>query len=449
MARTRRNKPLSVALNGRLVGRLERASTGAISFVYDSDWLLAERAMPVSLSLPLREEAYSGDAVLAFFDNLLPDNERIRRKVAEKVGASGVDAYSLLNEIGRDCVGALQFVPDGEDLMRPEPPQSLPLKDGEIASIIRNLAAAPLGMDEGGDREFRISIAGAQEKTALHYDKSCGWSLPIGMTPTTHIIKPQIGKLPNGLDMSASVENEHFCQTLCREVGLKAANTEILDFEDVRVLSIERFDRLYARDGRLLRLPQEDFCQALSVPPTRKYDAEGGPGILECLSLLNGSDYADDDRREFIKAQIAFWLMGATDGHAKNFSIFLTPGGRYRMTPLYDVMSAQPNFDAGEMRRREYKLAMAVGDRRHYPIYRIHPRHFVQNGKAAGLPAGEVESVFEELRANLEGALERSMAAMPDGFSMEMAESIGNGMRARIAEFDAHEAQQGGQSGQA
>ena len=449
MARTRKNKPLCVVLNGRLVGRLERASTGAVSFTYDADWLAADRAMPISLSLPLREEVFTGDVVLAYFDNLLPDNEKIRRKVAEKVGASGVDAYSLLNKIGRDCVGALQFLPEGEDIEPPAAPQSFPLPDAEIASIIKNLSIAPLGIDDGGERDFRISIAGAQEKTALLYDKGCGWSLPMGMTPTTHIIKPQIGMLPNGLDMSASVENEHFCQTLCRELGLKAANTEIIDFENVRVLSIERFDRHYARDGRLLRLPQEDFCQALSVPSTRKYNAEGGPGILQCLSLLNGSDHADDDRRDFIKAQIIFWLMGATDGHAKNFSIFLTPGGRYRMTPLYDVMSAQPNFDARHMARREYKLAMAVGDRRHYPIYSIHPRHFIQNGKAAGLPAGEVEGVFDELTALLDGALERTIGAMPGGFPMEMAQSIAAGMRTRIADFDACQVQQGSQNEQA
>lgn len=431
MGRARHYDPLYVALNGRLVGSLERASTGAMSFAYDASWLAYERAIPVSLSLPLRKRRYIGEPVIAYFDNLLPDNDAIRRKVAERVGAAGTDAYSLLSQIGRDCVGALQFVSDPEEITPPDLPQSLPLRDNEVAEIMRNLAAAPLGM---GERDFRISIAGAQEKTALLWDN--GWCLPVGMTPTTHILKPQIGKLPNGLDMSASVENEHFCLTLCRELGLEAAATEIHDFDGVRVLAVERFDRLKTRDNRLLRIPQEDFCQALSVPPTQKYDAEGGPGILDCLSLLEGSDYADQDRRAFMKAQIVFWLMGATDGHAKNFSVFLTPGGRYRMTPLYDVLSAQPDYDAHHMRRREYKLAMAVGNSRNYPIYRIYPRHFAQNAKAAGMPAGDVESIFAELAETLDDAVKRTVAAMPEGFPITIAESITGAIRVRIAEYE-------------
>lgn len=439
MGRRRHHDPLHVALNGRLVGALERASTGAMSFVYDADWLVYDRAMPVSLSLPLREQRYIGEPVIAYFDNLLPDNETVRRKVADRVGAGGTDAYSLLGTIGRDCVGALQFVRDAQGIAPPDVPQSQPLRDNEVADIMRNLATAPLGL---GERDFRISLAGAQEKTALLWDN--GWCLPVGMTPTTHILKPQIGKLPNGLDLSASVENEHFCLTLCRELGLDAAATEIQDFEDVRVLAVERFDRLKTHDNRLLRVPQEDFCQALSVPPTRKYDAEDGPGILACLSLLEGSDYADHDRRAFMKAQIVFWLMGATDGHAKNFSLFLTPGGRYRMTPLYDVLSAQPDHDAHHLRHNEYKLAMAVGTSRHYPMARIHPRHFVQTAKTAGMPAGEVEGIFAELVENLDGAMERAGAAMPADFPKAIADSIASGMRERIDEYPTHQAEQGG-----
>jgi len=130
MARARKSARLSVALNGRLVGVLDRAANGAISFVYDKEWLADDRrAIPVSLSLPLREERYSGAEVSAFFDNLLPDNDQIRRKVAEKVGAEGTDAFSLLNKIGRDCVGALQFVPEGDDIAPPAAPECAPLSD--------------------------------------------------------------------------------------------------------------------------------------------------------------------------------------------------------------------------------------------------------------------------------------------------------------------------------
>ncbi len=434
MGRPRITQALNVVLNGRAVGVFARAPSGAVSFTYAPEWLADGRALPVSLSLPLREQVYAGQPVNAVFENLLPDNDAIRRSVAEWVGADGIDAFSLLAEIGRDCVGALQFIPDGEEIAAPGAPQHLPLTKAEVASILRDLKRAPLGVQRGEERDFRISIAGAQEKTALFHDGD-GWCLPIGATPTTHILKPAIGRLPNGLDLTHSVENEHFCLTLCRELGLEAAETEILDFEDIRVIAAKRFDRLWARDGRLLRVPQEDFCQALSVPPTRKYNNEGGPGIAECLDLLSGSDEAAADRRAFIKAQIIFWLMGATDGHAKNFSVFITLGGRFRMTPIYDVMSAEPNLQAGQLRRNEYKLAMAVGDRRNYPIYSIHPRHFLHSAKAAGLPDGAVEAVFEDLDAELESALERAVAVMPAEFPAEVSDPIADGMRKRIQQW--------------
>ena len=434
MARPRKSTRLSVALNGRLVGVLERAPNGAISFAYAAEWLDDERrAIPVSLSLPLREDRYTGAEVSAYFDNLLPDNDQIRRKVAQKVGAEGVDAFNLLSSIGRDCVGALQFLPEGTEIPPPGPPQFVRLGDAEIAQTIRDLATAPLGIRPDGEREFRISIAGAQEKTAFLWN-DC-WCLPQGATPTTHIFKPQLGELPNGLDMTQSVENEHFCLTLCREFGLDAAESEILDFEDTRILSIKRFDRINARDGRLLRIPQEDFCQALSVPSTLKYNNEGGPGIGQCLSLLKSSDYAEEDRLAFLKAQIVFWLIAATDGHAKNFSIFLMRGGRFRMTPIYDVMSAQPNYAQGRMRRKDLKIAMAVGNNRHYVMNEIMPRHFLQSAEAAGMQAKQVMALFSDLEQNASEAMERSVQTMPDDFPAEIYEPILEKAEARLAEI--------------
>mgnify|MGYP000039707971 FL=1 len=431
MGRARKSERLTVALNGRQIGVLERSTNGAISFIYDQAWLDDERrAIPVSLSLPLREERYTGVEVSAYFDNLLPDNADIRRKVAAKIGAEGIDPFSLLNKIGRDCVGALQFVPEGQTIALPGPPECASLEDSEIAEIIRNLPSAPLGIRADGDREFRISIAGAQEKTALLWNE--GWCLPQGTTPTTHILKSELGKLANGLDMRRSVENEHFCMKLCQALGLEVANSQIVDFEDVRVLAIERFDRIRSQDGRLLRVPQEDFCQALSVPATLKYNSDGGPGIADCLTLLSGSDYADQDRLAFLKAQIVFWLIGATDGHAKNFSLFLTPGGRYRMTPLYDIMTAQPNFDAKQLTRREFRLAMAAGDRRHYRMGDILPYHFKESAKSAGVAGTEVDDLFVALALDADDALDRTIASMPEHFPLEIADSVASSMRARL-----------------
>lgn len=260
------------------------------------------------------------------------------------------------------------------------------LSDAQIAAMLKDLHRTPLGIR--AERDFRISVAGAQEKTALLFHDG-QWVEPTGTTPTTHILKPAIGTLPNGMDLTDSIENEHFCLRLMASFGLKVAHTEIASFAGTRALIIERFDRLRADDGRLIRLPQEDCCQALSVPPTRKYQSEGGPGTVEICELLQGSDEPLRDRADFLKANVLFWLIGATDGHAKNFSIALTPGGRFTMTPLYDVLTVQPSLDAGQLQIKDMKLAMRVGK----------GRHFVETGLAAGFSREQVAQVFEDIKA--------------------------------------------------
>jgi serine/threonine-protein kinase HipA len=250
-------------------------------------------------------------------------------------------------------------------------------------------------------------------------------------------MKPQIGMLPSGIDLSHSVENEYLCMKLAQAFGLPAANVAIADFKDARVLLVERFDRLWTKDGRLLRLPQEDCCQALSVPPTRKYESDGGPGMPAVLDLLKASDDPDTDRRLFLKAQIMFWLLGATDGHAKNFSIFLQPGGRFRLTPLYDVMSVQPAFDAGQLRKNQMKFAMAVGNNRHYLVHEIMPRHFVDTAAKNGLNSAFVQSTFDELVESADAVINQVMRDLPAGFPQELAESIVGGLRARLRLVDA------------
>jgi len=433
MARRGSRIPLNVFLNGRLVGRLRRQASGAIDFEYGSDWLAWEYALPVSLSLPLREDRFVGDPVIAVFDNLLPDNDQIRRRLAERVRAEGYDAYSLLAAVGRDCVGALQFLPDGEDPGPVGGVSGRPISDEEIARVLGDLKRTPLGVDES--EEFRISLAGAQEKTALLYWRN-KWQIPHATTATTHILKPEIGKLPNGIDLSQSIENEHLCMRLTAAFGLPTARTEMHDFNGKRALVVERFDRRRTRDRRLLRFPQEDCCQALSVPPPRKYEPDGGPGIRDILELLKASDEPEADQRLFLKAQIVFWLLGATDGHAKNFSIFLMPGGRFRLTPLYDVMSAQPNVDRGQIQRNKMKLAMAVGDKRHYVIDSIMPRHFFQTAGKCGVPAALVQGIMDEVANDAERAIEAALRELPAGFPERLVSSITEGLRRRLRLFD-------------
>ncbi|MER9227124.1 type II toxin-antitoxin system HipA family toxin [Mesorhizobium sp. M0664] len=433
MARPRQHIPLNVFLNSRLVGRLNRQSSGAIDFQYDPSWLAWEHALPVSLSLPLREDRYIGAPVIAVFDNLLPDNVPIRRRMAERVHAQGIDAYDLLAAVGRDCVGALQFLPDG---VEPGPAgivNGKPVDDTEIARLLLDLASAPLGLGE--DEDFRISIAGAQEKTALLFWKG-RWYKPLATTATTHILKPQIGRLPNGIDLSFSVENEFFCLKLTTALGLPSAVVAIEEFEGNRVLAVERFDRRWTSDNRLLRLPQEDCCQALSVPPSLKYESDGGPGVPAILNLMKGSDQPEVDQAAVLKAVVAFWLLGATDGHAKNFSVFLSPGGRFRITPLYDVISAQPSLDAGQIKRNKMKLAMAIGDTRHYLVDSVMPPHFIQTAAKAGIGPKPVKAIFDELRQQALAAVELVSASLPKDFPAEVADAIGNGVRARVRRLE-------------
>jgi serine/threonine-protein kinase HipA len=348
--------------------------------------------------------------------------------VAEKVGAAGTDAYSLLAVIGRDCVGALQFIagdasPEGTTGISGEP-----VDDEAIERLLKSLAQAPLGLAR--DDDFRISVAGAQEKTALlwHEDR---WIKPHGTTPTTHLFKTQIGKLPNGIDLSNSVENEYYCLQLLRQLGLSVNRARIMTFGQTKALVVERFDRAWS-DGRLIRLPQEDCCQALSVPPSRKYQADHGPGMLAIAELLKGADSPAEDHRTLFQAQLVFWLIGATDGHAKNFSIFLHPGGGYALTPLYDVLTAQPSLDARQVERKQMKLAMSVGNNNHYRIDEIQARHFFQTGEAAGLSPSLVRRAVEDIAARMESALASLEDELPANFPPALHESVSAGVQRRM-----------------
>jgi serine/threonine-protein kinase HipA len=420
-----------VFLNNRRVGRLDKQPGGAVAFAYDDEWLAWEHALPVSLSMPLREERYTGAKVDAVFDNLLPDAEHIRRRVAERVGAEGTDAYSMLSAIGRDCVGALQFLPHGDDHQHDDP-EPTPLDDDEVAKLIAGLARAPLGVDAAEDADFRISVAGAQEKTAL-LRKDGRWFRPHGRTPTTHILKPQIGAIESAggtIDLSNSVENEFYCLTLLRLFGLETANVEMVEFGGRKVLVVERFDRLQTTDGRLIRLPQEDCCQALSVPPTRKYQSEGGPGVVEIAGLLKGSDTPLEDQRAFLKSQLLFWLIGAPDGHAKNFSVFLRPGGRYRMTPFYDVLTGQPAHDAGQIRRNRFKLAMSVGG--HYRMDEVAGRHFLETAARARIASSLTVQVMSEVRDTAAQAFDHILEHMPASFPEQLHASVRSAAEGRL-----------------
>lgn len=425
MGRKRKGRALDVYVGTSRVGTYTRAPSGATAFRYAPDWLASDKAFPISVSLPLSDKVWTGDAASAYFDGLLPDDPTVRDRIAAREGADSAGTFDLLATIGRDCVGALRFVPEGHDPGNPADMSHRPIDDDEIAARLAALATNPLGIHASED-DFRISIAGVQEKTAfLRLNEQ--WHLPLSATPTSHIFKPAMKEGPNGADFSDTPWNEWLCLRLCQSFGLQAADAEVLHFGEKPVIVVERFDRLWK--GKVLyRLPQEDLCQALGVPPSRKYQSDGGPDIVDILNFLNGAVSPREDRLSFMRAQIVLWLLAAIDGHAKNFSIFLTPGG-FKLAPLYDVMSAAPY---PELSPHKIKLAMSLGDNRHYRIKGILPRHFYQTARKAGIGDEDMDELFADILARADAATEEAATlAEQAGMPLETTDAIIAGIRTR------------------
>lgn len=426
-----------VALNGIEVGSLERHRSGAMSFRYLSDWLVRPGARPLSLSLPLSEQHYQGERVYNFFDNLLPDSFAIRTRIQARFNTATSHPFDLLSSIGRDCVGAIQLYPDGPDGVEIPPVDRItatPLDDLTIAGILAGYEHAPLGLG-GDDEDFRISLAGAQEKTALLWYEG-GWQRPHGSTPTSHIFKLPVGRIQhNGIDLSESVENEWLCQRIVQAFGLPVAPTELGQFGDQRVLIVTRFDRRWSRDGRwLMRLPQEDFCQALGIAPALKYESDGGPGIAEGMQLLLGSQTPLQDRAHFFRAQILFWMLAAVDGHAKNFSIFLEPDSAFRMTPLYDILSAHPLIAHGSLSAQKARMAMGIhGRNRHYRWSEILPRHFEHTAQSVAFSARIAREIMADMKARTGEVIHAVSAQLPSDFSAQISDAILTGLRVQAA----------------
>jgi len=429
---------LDVWMNGQRVGTWFWTRTGTSGFRYDEAWHRSPNARPLSVSLPL--PAAGGDVMGAkvenYFDNLLPDSKGIRERLRRRFGIASTRAADMLAAIGRDCVGAIQLVPAGTQPAAHDRVESTPLTEGQIAGILQDVTSDDID-DHSLAADFRVSIAGAQEKTAL-LKIGQRWHLPEAATPTTHILKLPLGLVGNiRADMSDSVENEWLCATLLTALGFDVAHTEMATFGNRKALVVERFDRRWMDDGKwIARLPQEDFCQASGLPGDLKYENDGGPGLAACLALLAGSNTAKADTLKFLKTQLAFWLMAATDGHAKNFSIFLERGGGYHLTPLYDVLSLWPIIGNGPnlLAWRRAKLAMAIRSKNtHYHLHEIQTRHWQALARQAGVPEAFDEMVGMVLQ--VPDALERVEDMLPPGFPQGVFRPIRRGMLEQAERF--------------
>jgi serine/threonine-protein kinase HipA len=438
-------------MNGEWVGEWMALRTGTPVFRYAREWTESAYARALSLSLPITaDREIRGAIVDNYFENLLPDSIEIRRRMRTRFGARSMSTFDLLLAAGRDCVGAVQLLPPDVEPARWNRVEGTRLSDAQIEQLLRNVTAPALGQQDP-EEEFRISLAGAQEKTALLWMGGT-WFRPQGATPTTHILKLPLG-LIGGFrgDFSDSVENEWFCAQFLRELGLPVAETQIASFNSQKVLVVSRFDRrwmgVHAKDVDkrrysptakhwIARLPQEDFCQATGIPPGQKYESDGGPSIEAGLALLSGSEDAAADKATFALAQLTFWLLAASDGHGKNFSLHHSSGGHYRMTPLYDVLSAWPIVGPGasQIPQQKLKLAMALrGQRRHYKMDEMRVRHWQALAQRAVSP-GLWERMIELVQA-ADAALDRVADRLPRGFPERVVAKISAGVRGQAKRF--------------
>lgn len=425
---------LAVWMNGERVGTWTIAQ-GKDQLQYDDSWLQSPQARPLSLTLPFTpgNQPHRGAHVGAWFDNLLPDSQGLRDRIAARFKTKGKSSFELLAEVGRDSVGAIRLLPQDHAPDNVQTIDAQAMSEAEVAQVLRNTASTSPGQDDAPSADdFRISLAGAQEKIAL-LQISGQWMRPLGATPTTHILKLPLGLVGNlQVDMANSVENEWLCAQILKAYGLPVADCSMAQFEDIKVLVVQRFDRAWSVDRSwLMRLPQEDMCQALRYPSHQKYESDGGPGMDKILHLLGGSTQAAQDKSNFLKVQFLFWLLRASDGHAKNFSIHIHAGGSFAMTPMYDVLSVYPVLGEGTKQVSPHKVSMAMavrGKNPHYKMKEIVPRHWREMAERHGVRATGADSPFEQVIAQTPAVIEQVQGLLPKGFPRDLSQAVFNGM---------------------
>jgi serine/threonine-protein kinase HipA len=358
-------KELIALLDGRETGRVVRDNRGKLTFTYNGQWRNAADAYPLSLSMPITLAEHPNAKIDPFLWGLLPDNEIILASWARKFHASARNAFSLIAYVGEDCAGAVQFVQPARlnAILGAAAPPVEWLDEKEIGKRLRALRE-----DQSAWRAPRdtgqFSLAGAQPKTALLFENK-KWGVPSGRIPTTHILKP-----PSG-EFEGHAENEHFCLELARALGLPVVDSRIMHFKDEIAIVIERYDRARVA-GTLHRVHQEDVCQAFAIPPTHKYQNEGGPGIRDIVGLLGeNSSLPREDVATFLDSVVYNWLIAGTDAHAKNYALLIGGGGRIRLAPLYDVASVLPYPD---INIEKAKVSMKIGGE--YRLRNIQGRHW-------------------------------------------------------------------------
>lgn len=412
MART-----LDVYLHRDLAGHLIQNDHGEMVFDYVQSWLEKPGALPLSNSLPLRQECFKRRECRGFFAGILPEESK-REMIARNLGISARNDFAMLEQIGGECAGAITFIPAGEAL--PERDYKYrTLSDEKLANTLRELPRRPLMAGEDG---VRLSLAGAQDKIAVHVSGD-QISIPLGGAPSTHILKPAIEHF------EGVVFNEALCMKLAGAIDLPTASVEIRSVEDIDYLLVERYDRRIGQVPNgpkyLERLHQEDFCQALGIVSENKYQGEGGPSLKDCFALLREVSSAPViDLQRLLDAVIFNFLVGNNDAHGKNFSILYERGltlfhDGVRLAPLYDIVCTTYYPELSP------KMAMKIGGE--YKSDMISSRHFEKLADEAGLAKPLVKDRVLELAEAAQGGLEKIEIGNP------VAEGVAKLIRERCA----------------
>lgn len=419
---------LDVYISGRSVGELHQLQGGKLSFSYDDAWMNGQVAIPLSLSMPTITKTYEGKVVEAFLWGLLPENELTLARWAQRFQVSARNPFALLKHVGRDCAGAVQFLPRGAALTREQNVELL--TEQQIGERLRDLRKDGAATRKIGD-PGQFSLAGAQAKTAFHFDQASGrWGLPLGDTPTTHIFKPPMPHL------RGHTENEHFCLQLARKLGMDAAHSQVLEFAGEKAIVVARYDRRQI-GGKTIRIHQEDMCQALSVMPTLKYENQGGPGIVTISNtVLSASQDPVRERQTFMEANVFNWVIGGTDAHAKNYSMLLGPKGEARLAPLYDISSILPHLGEGEVQAemRDLKLAMKVD--KSYDLNAIMPRYWERSASAAKVASEFViHTARNQIAVLPDMASDCAAAVKSEGIAHEVVDRLVDAISTRCGEL--------------
>jgi serine/threonine-protein kinase HipA len=397
---------LAVIADDMVAGLLTRLPDGRLEFSYDEEYAARPAATPLSLSMPLAQATHPDSVITPWLWGLLPDDPAVLTRWAHHFRLSRAAPFALLGTpIGLDCPGAVRFTqPDRTGQVIHSAGRVIWLTEDDVAQLLRGLGRDPTSwLGDGFNGQF--SLAGAQAKTALLYQDG-RWGAPTGSAPTTHILKPAIAGL-TGHDL-----NEHLCLDAARRCGLPVVRSRIARFGDQSAIVVDRYDR-YPSGAGFGRVHQEDLCQALAVPPVRKYQNEGGPspsGIADLFRRAMSTRVAEQAVRRFADALIWNWLIAGTDAHAKNYSLLLSQG-EARLAPLYDIASALPYGD----HEKKLRLAMKTGG-----DYQLNPHRnrWPEAARDLGLPAAELVARARELAASAADAF-ADAAKAPDVLAQE------------------------------